>query len=38
LGGVRKRVRQLGGDVEWRENGSQGIACRVVIPHFVGAN
>jgi len=32
LGGVRKRVKQLGGDVEWREHAPQGIACRVRIP------
>jgi signal transduction histidine kinase len=31
LGGVRKRVRQLGGSVQWRENGLQGIACHVTI-------
>ncbi len=31
LGGVRKRVKQLGGDVEWREAGTQGISCRVTI-------
>ena len=31
LGGVRKRVKQLGGSVQWRENGPRGIACRVVI-------
>ena len=31
LGGVRKRVKQLGGNVQWRENGERGIACRVVI-------
>jgi signal transduction histidine kinase len=37
LGGVRKRVKQLGGEVQWRENDVAGIACRVVIPHFVGA-
>ncbi len=37
LGGVRKRVKQLGGEVQWRENGHAGIACSVVIPHFVGA-
>jgi signal transduction histidine kinase len=30
LGGVRKRVKQLGGEVEWREL-SRGIGCRVVI-------
>ena len=32
LGGVRKRVKQLGGAVQWRENDGQGIACHVVIP------
>jgi signal transduction histidine kinase len=32
LGGVRKRVKQLGGDVEWREHSPQGISCRVSIP------
>jgi signal transduction histidine kinase len=32
LGGVRKRVKQLGGSVEWRENGASGISCRVTIP------
>jgi signal transduction histidine kinase len=32
LGGVRKRVKQLGGTVVWRENGTQGICCEVVIP------
>ena len=31
LGGVRKRVKQLGGDVEWREAGPLGISCRVTI-------
>jgi signal transduction histidine kinase len=31
LGGVRKRVRQLGGNVLWRENGAAGITCRVTI-------
>ena len=31
LGGVRKRVKQLGGDVEWREAGAGGISCRVTI-------
>ncbi len=29
LGGVRKRVKQLGGDVEWQEAEPTGIACRV---------
>jgi signal transduction histidine kinase len=32
LGGVRKRVRQLGGNVLWRENGATGIVCHVTIP------
>jgi signal transduction histidine kinase len=32
LGGVRKRVKQLGGEVEWREVAPHGISCRVVIP------
>ncbi|HJV60461.1 MAG TPA: ATP-binding protein [Albitalea sp.] len=31
LGGVRKRVKQLGGEVEWRELAPHGIGCRVVI-------
>jgi hypothetical protein len=31
VGGVRKRVKQLGGDVEWREVPGGGISCRVCI-------
>jgi signal transduction histidine kinase/nucleotide-binding universal stress UspA family protein len=31
LGGVRKRVKQLGGEVEWREIDPQGIRCQVII-------
>jgi len=31
LGGVRKRVKQLGGEVEWREVEPHGIRCHVVI-------
>ena len=31
LGGVRKRVKQLGGEVEWREVEPHGISCRVII-------
>ena len=31
LGGVRKRVKQLGGEVEWRELDPRGISCRVII-------
>ena len=32
LGGVRKRVKLLGGDVQWRENGRTGIVCTVLVP------
>jgi signal transduction histidine kinase len=32
LGGVRKRVKLLGGEVHWRENGRAGIVCTVLIP------
>ena len=32
LGGVRKRVKLLGGEVEWRENGPRGICCEVRVP------
>ena len=31
LGGVRKRVKQLSGEVEWREVPGGGICCRVCI-------
>ncbi len=31
LGGVRKRVKQLGGEVEWREVAPHGISCRMLI-------
>ena len=31
LGGVRKRVKQLGGTVEWREVTPHGISCRMVV-------
>ncbi len=31
LGGVRKRVKQLGGEVEWRELPTGGICCRVCV-------
>jgi hypothetical protein len=33
---VRKRVKLLGGDVQWRENGSAGIVCTVVIAELAG--
>jgi signal transduction histidine kinase len=32
LGGVRKRVRLLEGEVRWFENGDRGIVCEVVVP------
>jgi signal transduction histidine kinase len=32
LGGVRKRVKLLGGEVHWHENGSTGIVCVVLVP------
>lgn len=31
VGGVRKRVRQLGGDVSWHERSPQGVCCRISI-------
>ncbi|WP_346014389.1 sensor histidine kinase [Rubrivivax gelatinosus] len=34
LGGVRKRVKLLGGEVRWRENEPSGIACEVQLPDF----
>jgi signal transduction histidine kinase len=34
MGGVRKRVKLLGGDVQWRENGRAGIVCTVLVPHL----
>ena len=34
LGGVRKRVKQLGGRVAWQENGERGIVCHVLIERF----
>lgn len=38
LGGVRKRIKQLGGTVVWRERAHKGIACEVVIDRFGGAD
>ncbi|WP_284620074.1 sensor histidine kinase [Aquabacterium humicola] len=32
LGGVRKRVKLLGGEVRWRERSSRGIVCEVRVP------
>ena len=34
VGGVRKRVMQLGGEVEWREATPRGIECRVVVANW----
>ena len=34
LGGVRKRVKVLGGEVAWHENGERGIRCEVRVPEF----
>jgi signal transduction histidine kinase len=34
LGGVRKRVKLLGGEVRWRENQPRGIVCEVRVPKF----
>jgi signal transduction histidine kinase len=36
LGGVRKRVKQLGGQVTWHEVASGGISCDVLVPQFSG--
>jgi signal transduction histidine kinase len=34
LGGVRKRVKLLGGEVRWRENVPRGIVCEVLVADF----
>jgi signal transduction histidine kinase len=34
LGGVRKRVKQLGGEVEWRDFYPHGISCSVTVRQF----
>ncbi len=34
LGGVRKRVKLLGGQVAWRENEPRGIVCEVRVDNF----
>jgi signal transduction histidine kinase len=38
LGGVRKRVKALGGTVIWSENPSTGILCEVQVADFAPAN
>lgn len=37
LGGIRKRVKQLGGTVRWQECPSGGIRCEVLVDPFVPA-
>jgi signal transduction histidine kinase len=37
LGGVRKRVKQLGGSVRWSVREPRGVCCEVEIPNFAGA-
>jgi signal transduction histidine kinase len=37
LGGVRKRVKLLGGEVRWRENEPQGIVCEVEADGFAAS-
>ncbi|MDE2371324.1 MAG: histidine kinase [Burkholderiales bacterium] len=34
LGGVRKRVKLLGGEVEWRDNDPRGIVCTMRVSAF----
>ncbi|KNZ31719.1 MAG: hypothetical protein AD742_16155 [Methylibium sp. NZG] len=34
LGGVRKRIKQLGGEVEWRDFYPHGISCSVTVRQF----
>ena len=34
LGGVRKRVKGLGGTVRWRENQPRGIVCEMIVEAF----
>ena len=36
LGGVRKRVKQLGGEVEWIEQAPRGISCHVTMNGLSG--
>jgi len=38
LGGVRKRVKQLGGSVRWLEAEPKGIRCDVVVESFSGSS
>jgi signal transduction histidine kinase len=34
LGGVRKRVKQLGGEVSWQRGLPRGVVCHVAVPAF----
>jgi signal transduction histidine kinase len=34
LAGVRKRVKQLGGEVRWAQREPHGIACELSVPEF----
>lgn len=38
LGGIRKRVHQLGGRAQWRVREGGGIVCEVVVPQLLGAH
>lgn len=38
VGGVRKRVRQLGGEVTWQARMPQGICCQVRVDHISAAS
>jgi signal transduction histidine kinase len=37
LGGIRKRVKLMGGTVSWREREPKGIVCQVSVPSLGGA-
>jgi signal transduction histidine kinase len=37
MGGVRKRVKLMGGEVAWAENRPRGIVCTVRVPEFTTA-
>lgn len=34
LGGIRKRVKLLGGEVQWRENVPRGVVCEIRVPEL----
>jgi signal transduction histidine kinase len=35
LGGIRKRVKLLGGEVRWRDNVPRGVVCEIRVPELV---